>query len=102
MDNPSPKNKCLAIQFELSIRTFTDILPVILKSNPYSLDTTFSFNLQNDDILKISFIKTIRPKYPDSNIFSNPISTNNNKRVDFVTSIHGTHVFNFSDDLKQL
>ena len=99
---PEEKNFFPASQFELSVSPFTDLIPVLLKCTPYSTDTTFGFTFQDDDLLKISFIKTIKPKYPASKIFSNPRSTNNKQRGAFVTSIHGTSVFTSDDALKQL
>ena len=92
MYNPFLKeNLFLASQFELSICTFTDLLPVLLKSTPSSLDPTFGFTFKYDDLLKIAFVNTIKPKSPYSNIFSNHRSNNNKLRgnllLQFVVSV---------------
>ena len=89
-------------QFELSISPFTDLLPVLLKSNTYSPNATFGFTYQYNYILKRSFVNTLKSKYLYSKIFSNPRSTNNNLRGGFVTSIHVTCVFTSTDALKQI
>ena len=99
---PEEQNSVPTSQFELSINTFTYLLPVLLKCTPYYTDPTFGFTFQYDDLLKRAFVKTIQPKYPASEIFSNPKSTNNKLRGAFVTSVHGTRVFTSADALKQL
>ena len=99
---PEEQNFVPAIQFELYISPFTYLLPVLLKYTPSSTDTTFGTTFLDDDRLKITFVKTIKPKSPSPKIFSNPISTNNKLRFAFVTSIYGTHVFTSGDALKQL
>ena len=99
---PEEQNFFPTIQFELYISPFTDLIPVLLKSTPYSTDPTFVSTFLDDDLLKRAFVKTIKPKSPSSKIFSNPRSTNNNLRGAFVTSIHGTHVFTSVDAMKQL
>ena len=71
MENPFLNNKIIpASKFELYISPFTDLLPVLLKVTPYSSHPTFGFTFQNDDILKRFFVKTIKPKYPASEIFT--------------------------------
>ena len=89
-------------QFDLSIIPFIDLLPVILKSTPCYSDTTFGTNFRNDNILKRSFVNTIKPKSPASNIFFNPIYTTNNIRGAFLNSIHCTYVFTSADTLKHI
>ena len=89
-------------QFEFSISPFTDLIPVILKSTPYYPDPIFGFTLQDYYLLKRAFVQTIKPKSPASRIFSKPKSTNNKLRGAFVTSIHGTCVFNSADALKRI
>ena len=99
---PEEQNFPPAINFELYICPFTELLPMLLNSTLSSPDPYFGFTLQDYGILKRAFVKTIRPKYPYSKIFSNPGTTNNNMRGDFSTSIHGTRVFTSSDYLKHL
>ena len=72
-------------QFEFYISPFTYLLPVLLKSTSYYKDPAFGFNFQYDDILKIYFVNTIKPKYPDSKISYKPLSTNNKLRGSLVT-----------------
>ena len=103
MDNPFTKKKIVpSSYFELSISTFIDLIPMLLKSTPYSPDPTFGFTLQENDLLKITFAKNNQPKYPASNIFSNPRSTNNKPRGASTTSMYGTRVFTSADTPKQL
>ena len=103
MENPFLNNKIIpASKFELYISPFTDILPVLLKFTTYSSHPTFGFTFQNDDILKIFFVKTIKPKYPASEIFYNPRYTKNKLRGSFVTSIHGTRFFTSAGALKNI
>ena len=103
MDNPFMKKKIVpSSYFELSIGTFIDLIPMPLKSIPYSPDPTFGFTLQENDLLKITFAKNNQPKYPASNIFSNPRSTNNKPRGASTTSMYGTRVFTSADTPKQL
>ena len=99
---PEEQNFVLASQIELYISNFTDLIPMLLKSTPSSPVPTFGFTSQDDNILKRAFAKTIRPKYPSSDIFYNPRSTNHKPRGDFVASIHGACVFTSSRDLKHV
>ena len=94
------KNCVTASHFELSINAFTNLLTVLLKYTQYYPYPTFILTFQDADLLKISFVKTIRPKHLASKIFSNPGSSNNNLRDNFVTSINGTRVFTSYDALK--
>ena len=98
---PEEQNFVPASQFELYTSTSIDLLPVIIKPNTHSSGPTFGLTLQNDDLLKISFINTIQPKYISSKIFSNPGSTNNKLRSAFVTSIDSwelcTHLWWWSE-----
>ena len=103
MDNPFLKKNCFpASWFELSRSPFADIIPVLLKSTPYSPYPTFGFSFQDYDLLKISFVNINKPRYLPSNIFSNPISTNDNLRGYIVISIYYNRVFTSADALKQL
>ena len=99
---PEEQNVFPASQFELSIRPFRNLLPVLLKSNPSSSDLNFGFTFKDADLLKRAFVNTIKPKYTDSKIFSNPISTKNKPRGAFVDSINDTYAFTSSDVLKRI
>ena len=100
---PEEKNYVPVSQFEFSIiGPFADLIPVFLKFTPSSPNPTFGFTFQYYRLLKRAFVNTIKPKYPASKIFSNPRSTNNKLRGDFVTSIHGNPVFTSADYLQQL
>ena len=102
-EKPILNNKKIpASRFEFYTIPFTDLLPVILKYTPSSTDPTFGFTLKDEYLLKRAFVKTIKPKYPASKIFSNPASTNNNARGAFLDSMSYTRVFTSLDALKQI